>query len=45
MAARTVLGDLGLERMEQAHLLGEGRLERLGPDLVWTLEHPTATSP
>jgi diaminohydroxyphosphoribosylaminopyrimidine deaminase/5-amino-6-(5-phosphoribosylamino)uracil reductase len=44
-AARTVLGDLGLERMEQAPLLVEGRLGRLGPDLVWTLQHPISTSP
>lgn len=40
LAARTVLGDLGLERMEQAPVLVEGRLGRLGPDLFWTLEVP-----
>ena len=37
LAARTPLGDLGLERMEQAPPWRERGLGRLGPDLLWEL--------
>ncbi|MFM7312537.1 MAG: bifunctional diaminohydroxyphosphoribosylaminopyrimidine deaminase/5-amino-6-(5-phosphoribosylamino)uracil reductase RibD [Cyanobium sp.] len=39
-AARTALGDLGLEAMDEVSPWQELSLERLGPDLLWQLHGP-----
>ena len=35
--ARTPLGDLGLQRLDQVHTWQAQRLQQLGPDLLWSL--------
>ncbi|WP_254939361.1 bifunctional diaminohydroxyphosphoribosylaminopyrimidine deaminase/5-amino-6-(5-phosphoribosylamino)uracil reductase RibD [Cyanobium sp. Morenito 9A2] len=40
-AARTALGSLGLERVDDGPSLRERAVTRLGPDLLWTLDTPT----
>lgn len=45
IAARTVLGDLGLERLEGAPSLQGGQLQRLGADLLWNLTMPPPQAP
>jgi diaminohydroxyphosphoribosylaminopyrimidine deaminase/5-amino-6-(5-phosphoribosylamino)uracil reductase len=38
--ARTPLGELGLQSLNQVHSWQAQRLQQLGPDLLWSLNAP-----